>query len=178
MRQAESTREISSSHRESARPSRARLPFRAVSAARRCLVAILPPAPPISFSALAFSIVFVPLLAFPIPAQSPGVPAANREGGNPSSHLPQDAPIFQSPEPHEARRLAALNAVRYKSMASDAARLLALAQELKASSDNMSTDERVHKAAEIQKLARSVKEKMSYVIGTGDPTTGVTTVIP
>jgi hypothetical protein len=68
---------------------------------------------------------------------------------------------------HDQRRLTQLNAIRQKSIRDDAAKLLRLAQELNASISNsgptLSPEERMHRAAEIEKLAKQVKTKMSYV---------------
>ena len=62
-----------------------------------------------------------------------------------------------------------LNAERQKSLISDADKLLKLAKELNdevAGSDSSSmSDEELRKVAEIGKLAKSVKEKMSYSMG-------------
>jgi hypothetical protein len=65
----------------------------------------------------------------------------------------------------DERRLRALNAVRQKSMVSDTVKLLKLAHELqdevnRTNSESFTPNE-LQKVAEIEKLARSVKEKMS-----------------
>lgn len=69
----------------------------------------------------------------------------------------------------EARRIVQLNLLRQKSMVSDADKLLRLAQELdndaKAGASALSPAERMRKAAEIERLAKEVKEKMTYSIG-------------
>lgn len=69
----------------------------------------------------------------------------------------------------EARRIATLNLIRQKSMVSDADKLLQLARELNddavAGGTKMSATERMRKAAEIEKLAKNVKDKMTYAIG-------------
>ena len=71
-----------------------------------------------------------------------------------------------------AKRVVQLNDLRQKSLVSDAEKLLRLAQELNddasAEDAKMSQAERLHKAAEIQKLAKDVKEKMTYAIGAPD----------
>jgi hypothetical protein len=65
----------------------------------------------------------------------------------------------------EAKRLRALNALRQKSLVEDTNKLLKLAAELNAevSSEHPDelTPEQLHKLAEIEKLAHSVKDKMS-----------------
>ncbi len=66
------------------------------------------------------------------------------------------------------KRLKAINAERQKSMISDTNKLLKLAREL--SAETASADakkpsvQQVHKAAEIEKLAHNVREKMTYVV--------------
>jgi hypothetical protein len=61
-------------------------------------------------------------------------------------------------------------------MVSDADKLLKLAQELNADADAggtiLSPAQRMQKAAEIEKLARNVKEKMTYAIGAPQELTG------
>ena len=69
------------------------------------------------------------------------------------------------------RRVRALNAERQKEMVSDAEKLLKLARELDAEiagnkSDGLTSDE-MHKLAAIEKLARSVKQKMALSWGGG-----------
>jgi len=65
----------------------------------------------------------------------------------------------------EARRLRTLNGLRQKSLVEDTNKLLKLAAELNAEVSSAHPDaltaEQLHKLAEIEKLARSVKEKMS-----------------
>lgn len=69
------------------------------------------------------------------------------------------------------RRLRALNIERQKQMVADANKLLKLAKELNdevaTSNTGTLTPEQLHKIAEIEKLARSVKERM--VAGVGQP---------
>lgn len=70
------------------------------------------------------------------------------------------------------KRMRALNEDRHKSMVSDAERLLKLARQLDAEVASNPTDEmtpeELHKIAEIEKLARSVKSKMALSF-TGGP---------
>ena len=65
----------------------------------------------------------------------------------------------------EEKRLRVLNADRHKAMVHDAAKLLQLATELKTEIEKGEpaslSPEEMHKWAEIEKLAHSVKEKMS-----------------
>jgi negative regulator of sigma E activity len=69
------------------------------------------------------------------------------------------------PRPEELERLRLLNADRQKTMVSDTNRLLRLVNELSAeisaSHENSLTPVQLRKLAEIEKLAHSVKEKMS-----------------
>jgi hypothetical protein len=87
-----------------------------------------------------------------------------------SLHGPSDA--LGSMDPKLARRqVLLLDIQRQKTMVSDTDRLLELATELKSeidSGDSASlSPEQLHKIAEIEKLARSVKQKMTITIGGG-----------
>ncbi len=62
------------------------------------------------------------------------------------------------------RQARLLNELRQKALVSDTDRLLALARDLDANLESMSAPERLHKADEIQKLAKSVRDKMSYAV--------------
>ena len=68
-----------------------------------------------------------------------------------------------------ARRIKELNLLRQKQIASDAARLLLLATELKSNLDKggeeASSLGMVHKAEQIEKLARSVRARMTDTAG-------------
>lgn len=74
------------------------------------------------------------------------------------------------------------NALRQKSMVSDAAKLLRLAQELNASfsggGPELSAQERLRRFAEIERLAKNVREKMQYAGAASDPFPGTFTVTP
>ncbi len=67
------------------------------------------------------------------------------------------------------RRMRALNIERQKEMVSDTNKLLRLARELNAEvaaqRSNALTPDQLHKIAEIEKLARSVKERMTSAVG-------------
>src|SRR5438876_266758 len=85
---------------------------------------------------------------------------------NPFAEFPDSGPL------NAEKRLSRLNADRHKNMVTDANKLLKLAQELDAEvaanqSDALTPDE-LHKIAAIEKLARSVREKMSISFG-GEP---------
>src|SRR6266567_197237 len=110
------------------------------------------------------------IIVIPISAQSPGIPVFQpNDQGQSSQRRPLQPPVYNAPAPWEARRITALNVMRHKAMVSDTDKLLLLAKELNADAENMSPIERVHKAAEIEKLAKSVKEKMSYAVGDQQP---------
>lgn len=102
--------------------------------------------------------------------------------GSTGSHGPFSQPIGQrvggglddigNSDPAEAeRRIKALNSMRQKALVSDTDKLLKLANELNAeisaNPDSLTSDQ-LRKLATIEKLARSVKEKMSTPV-TGTP---------
>jgi hypothetical protein len=120
------------------------------------------------------ALALVMLLVLPIAAQSPGVPSGspvNRSRQQQQQDQPDSSPMSSS---LDARRITQLNLIRQKNMASDAEKLLRIARELSndanADSSALSPAERMHKAAEIEKLAKGVREKMTYAIGiSSDP---------
>jgi hypothetical protein len=119
------------------------------------------------------------LLGCSIAAQSPGVPPTlPAEGGQSTSRFPKQQSSDAMSPSMDQKRIAVLNRLRQKSIVNDTTRLLLLAQELNADSDGMSSADRVHKAAEIEKLAKSVKEKMSYAIGDNPTTPGYVNLFP
>ncbi len=104
-------------------------------------------------------------------------PAVRSQSGIPTimdrpSPMPTDPSASGdfAPIPTE-RQLRALNIERQKEMVSDTNKLLRLARELNqevaANGSATLTDDQLRKIAEIEKLARSVKEKMAD--GTGRP---------
>lgn len=101
--------------------------------------------------------------------QSPELPRAQQSIG-PIVHSSADAgiPTGEQETIRAHRLLALLNAERQKSMVSDANKLLRLAQEVNADlareDSRLSPAQQAHKVAEIEKLARSVREKMSYAV--------------
>lgn len=111
------------------------------------------------------------LLGLPVAAQSPGAPVQMGPGS--TSRFPAQGMPFDNP-PMEGRRIQVLNALRQKSIVSDAEKLLRLARQLNADlsapESNMSPAERMRAAAEIEKLAKSVKDKMTFAIGRPDET--------
>ena len=97
------------------------------------------------------------------PGQNIGTP------GTWHPYYPPTEPPFESSDGYDTveaeRRLNALNIERQKEMVSDTNKLLKLARELNeevaASNTATLTFDQIHKIAEIEKLARSVKEKMA-----------------
>ena len=114
------------------------------------------------------------LLGAPMAAQSPGTP--------PTPH-PQvldptmgfngfgDVSIAE-------RQVKMLNIDRQKTIVSDTERILQLAHELNDDAVSgyarLSAAERMHKAEEIEKLAKNVREKMTYAIGAPPPVNSYT----
>jgi hypothetical protein len=103
---------------------------------------------------------------------------AHAQGGPPVIHPPLAQPVNPNasglddrsePDPEDAaRRIRALNNMRQKALVSDTNKLVKLASEFeadihKANSDSL-TPEQLHKLATIEKLARSIKEKMSIPV--------------
>lgn len=80
------------------------------------------------------------------------------------------------------RRLNALNRERQKEMISDTNKLLRLAMELNdeiaATNTGTLTWDQLHKMAEIEKLARNVKEKMADGVGQMGPTPDTPIAMP
>ena len=85
------------------------------------------------------------------------------------TRFPGKTATVDADETLEVRRIRQLNIARQKSMVSDAEKLLALARALNAGvgagGNTLSAAERMKMAADIERLARSVKEKMSYSVG-------------
>jgi hypothetical protein len=106
------------------------------------------------------------LLGAPMAAQSPGT-----SGPPATPHLQvADPSLGFNDVPIAERQAKLLNAERQKAIVSNTARILQLARELNADATSgystLSAAERMHKAEEIEKLAKSVREKMTYAIGT------------
>ena len=107
------------------------------------------------------------LLGIPVAGQSPYPPTASN--GRLGQQYPDSgSPFGQDSNSPEQRRIRMLNAERQKALISDAEKLLKLAKELNdevAGDSGPMSDEELRKVAEIGKLAKSVKEKMSYSVG-------------
>ncbi len=120
------------------------------------------------FSRMGLKLALVLALAF-------GPAGRSQSGSGPGMGQPPLRPQFPGhqgmspPDDYETvmgqKRLVALNAERQKKMVADADKLLKLAQELNdavaASNTGTLTPEQLHKVAEIEKLAHSVKERMT-----------------
>ena len=82
---------------------------------------------------------------------------------NPFGELGNDDPVFAE------KRLRALNEERQKNIVSDTAKLLKMVRELNSEVESGDpagfTPEQVREISEIEKLAHSVKEKMSFAVG-------------
>lgn len=110
------------------------------------------------------------LLGMPVAGQSPFPQFPSANSGQYGQHSPEsNNPFGQDPNSPEQKRIRALNAERQKSLVSDAEKLLKLAKELNdelAQSDSGTMNaQQLHKVEEIGKLAKSVKEKMSFTAG-------------
>jgi hypothetical protein len=110
------------------------------------------------------------LLGIPVAGQSPYPQFPSSRGDRTAPLYPDgNGPVDQGPNSPEKRRLKLLNAERQKSLTTDADKLLKLARELndevaQSESGSMSGAQ-VRKVEEIGKLAKSVKEKMTYSAG-------------
>jgi hypothetical protein len=109
----------------------------------------------------------------------PGL-AARSQSGPPRDIINRPAPMPTDPTASDnydptmmERRLNALNRERQKEMISDTNKLLKLAMELNdevaANNTGSLTWDQLHKMAEIEKLARNVKEKMADGVGQMGP---------
>lgn len=111
------------------------------------------------------------LLGIPSAGQSPfsQYPSSNGAGRLGQRYPDSSGNFPPDPNSPDQKRMRLLNAERQKSLLSDVDKLLKLAKELNdevAGSDSSPmSDEQMRKVAEIGKLAKSVKEKMSYSVG-------------
>jgi HAMP domain-containing protein len=114
------------------------------------------------------------LLGAPIAAQSPTAPPIPISPGIGHVRLAMTDPsMFFSDTKIEARQAKMLNVQRQQAIVTDTEKILQLARELEADAHSarptMSLAERMHKAEEIEKLAKTVREKMTYAIGAPPP---------
>lgn len=111
----------------------------------------------------AFALILAFAASSPAGAQMTPVPNTGR-GSQAPSQMAVPGPVGPSPN-FESRRIRQLNVERQKEMVSDAAKLLALTAQLNADvaknhSETLTPDQ-LRTLAKIEKLAKSVKEKMS-----------------
>jgi hypothetical protein len=104
-------------------------------------------------------------------AQSPGVPVSS---GTSIAHPQIFDPVAGFPESSiAARQIKLLNIQRQKIIVEDTEKILQLARELNADANSggatLTQAERIQKADEIAKLAKSVRERMVYAIGLPEP---------
>lgn len=110
------------------------------------------------------------LLGLPIAGQSPFQQFPTPNSGQYGKHYPDpNSPFGQDPNSPEQKRIRALNVERQKSLVSDTEKLLKLARELNdelaQNTSGTMSPEQLRKVEEIGKLAKSVKEKMSFTAG-------------
>ncbi len=130
--------------------------------------------------AVRWVLVLALLLGIPLAGQSPvsAFPPASKS----REQFPNaNGPLDQNSNPQNQKRIQFLNAQRQKDIVSDTEKLLKLAREL---NDEVATadpehmnDDQVHKVAEIAKLAKSVKDKMSYSL-VGYPSVNTPLTLP
>jgi hypothetical protein len=100
-------------------------------------------------------------------SQYPQFPSTNN--GKAGRNYPDTNSQFGGDPNADPKRVRQLNAERQKELVSDTQKLLQLARELNAEVSDANTasmtDAQLRKVAEIAKLARSVKEKMTFSVG-------------
>ena len=128
---------------------------------RRCAYPAIP-----GLSACLFALVLAFLTARPVAAQSGiAVPQNGLDRAQPNSRIPVQPPLDTPGGPDfRARSIRTLNQMRHKAMVDDTEKLLLLARELNDDAANLSPTDRFRKTAEIEKLAKSVRDKMSYTV--------------
>ena len=122
-------------------------------------------------------------LGLPIAGQSPYPQFPSTSSGRNGQQFPDaSGQMDQGPNSPEKKRMKLLNGERQRALVSDADRLLKLAKEL---NDEVSqgdpetmNSQQLHKLEEIGKLAKSVKEKMSYSVGGFPMINGPLTIQP
>ena len=109
------------------------------------------------------------LLGIPVAGQSPFPQFPTSGNGKYTPHSADNSTSLGDSGSPDQKRLLSLNALRQKLLVSDTEKLVRLAKEL---NDEMAgadaatmTDAQLRKVAEIGKLAKSVREKMSYSTG-------------
>ena len=125
---------------------------------------------------IGFAILLALAFAFmherPASAQSSGGSSGSQGQGMGGMHPHPDAAPLSTDDSDpmmDQRRLRALNNERQKQMVADTDKLLKLAKELneevaRANSGTLTSDE-LHKIADIEKLARNVRQRMTEAVG-------------
>ena len=107
-------------------------------------------------------------MALPLAAQAPETQFPSMDAGQPSRiGRSRTGPAMEGTIDMAMRRIRMLNEARQKSIVSDTEKLLRLAAALNAEAaneDQSLVPDRMRKLAEIEKLARDVKQKMSFAI--------------
>jgi hypothetical protein len=116
---------------------------------------------------IAFGLALV--LGMQVAGQSPYPQFPSTNNGKSGRNYPDANSQFGADPNADPKRIRQLNAERQREMISDTQKLLQLARELNAEVSDANaaamTDAQLRKVAEIAKLARSVKEKMSFTVG-------------
>lgn len=110
------------------------------------------------------------LLGIPVAGQSPLPQVPAKDSAKFGQQFPDTSGLYdQNPNSPNQKRMQVLNVQRQKAIVSETEKLLELARELNddvaASNSERMSDDQMHKVAEIGKLAKSVKDKMSYSLG-------------
>lgn len=109
------------------------------------------------------------LLGIPLAGQAPYQQSPSTSNGRVGQGFPDQSGAGQDANSPDRRRVQMLNAERQKALVSDTQKLLKLAKELNdevaASNSDAMSDEQLRKVVEIGKLAKSVKDKMSFSAG-------------
>jgi len=114
------------------------------------------------------------LLGAPVAAQTPTAPGipVSPDVAQVRQAMMDPSMVFTDTK-IEARQAKLLNVQRQQAIVTDTEKILQLARELEADANSarptMSIAERMHKAEEIEKLAKTVREKMIYAIGAPPP---------
>jgi hypothetical protein len=108
------------------------------------------------------------MLGIPVVGQGPYAQLPPRNNDKFGQNYPDSNSPFGTDPTTEEKRLRQLNLARHKEIVSDTAKLLQLARELNdeiVDPGSPLTETQMRKVAEIGKLARSVKEKMTFTVG-------------
>lgn len=125
----------------------------------------------------------VMLLGIPLAGQQAPFPQfPPGSGPSPQSFPDSSDPYGQDRTTPDNRRIQLLNEQRQKDLVSETEKLLKLAKELNdevaASGSDSLSGQQLRKVAEIGKLAKSVKEKMSFSVGGYPSVTSPLTISP